>query len=149
MFDKYRIKSGDSLKLIADKFNTSVDNLKDINNIEYSDSLRIGMEIVVPKIEASYYNYHTIEDGDTLYNVSKKYNINPELLALLNGLEITDFIYPNQEILIPKSEYSYYITKCGDTLKLVAEKFSVPNAQIELENETIYLLDGQLLVHKR
>ena len=49
MFDKYRIKPNDNLKDIASKFNTSPEILMDINNIYFSDELRAGMEIVVPK----------------------------------------------------------------------------------------------------
>ena len=107
MFDKYQIKPNDSLKSIADKFNTSPEIIMDINNLYFIDELRAGMEIVVPKEKEKYFNTYTIEKGDSLYKIAQKYNINPTLLASLNGLNMDDFIYPNQEILIPKSGYSY------------------------------------------
>ena len=59
-----------------------------------------------------------------------------------------DYIYPDQEILIPKSNYSYYVTKDGDTIDIVANKFNVNGQQLLSTNETIYLLPGQLLVKK-
>ena len=64
MFDKYTIKQGDNLEIIAKKFNTTVDMLKDINNMEYSTLLRQGMEIIVPKNKEQYFEYYTIEKGD-------------------------------------------------------------------------------------
>ena len=39
------------------------------------------------------YDTYNIQKGDTLYAISKKYNINPELLALINGLNMNDYIY--------------------------------------------------------
>ncbi len=149
MFDKYQIKPNDSLKSIADKFNTSPEIIMDINNLYFIDELRAGMEIVVPKEKEKYFNTYTIEKGDSLYKIAQKYNINPTLLASLNGLNMDDFIYPNQEILIPKSGYSYYITAEGDTLDTVADLFKVSKKDLLAQNETIYLLKDQVLVAKR
>ncbi len=59
----------------------------------------------------SYYDYYTIQKGDNLYEIAKKSNVNPKLLAIINGLNVNDYIYPNQIIMIPKSNYAYYITK--------------------------------------
>ena len=149
MFDKYQIKPNDSLKSIADKFNTSPEIIMDINNLYFIDELRAGMEIVVPKEKEKYFNTYTIEKGDSLYKIAQKYNINPTLLASLNGLNMDDFIYPNQQILIPKSGYSYYITAEGDTLDTVADLFKISKKDLLAQNETIYLLKDQVLVAKR
>lgn len=99
-------------------------------------------------LEEKYYTTYTIEKGDSLYSIAKKYNINPTLLATLNGLNMSDYIYPNQEILIPKSGYSYYITKDGDTIDSVADMFSCNKEDI-MNNNLIYLLANQLLVNKK
>ena len=66
----------------------------------------------------------------------------------MNGLEINDYIYPNQEILIPKSGYSYYITKEGDTLETVADTFKVTKNKLLENNPTIYLLAGQIMTKR-
>ena len=149
MFDKYLIKPNDNLQSIANKFNTKPEVIMDINNIYFPDELRVGMEIVVPKKKEKYFNYYTIEAGDSLYKIAQKYNINPTLLASLNGLNMDDYIYPNQEILIPKSGYSYYITAEGDTLDTVADMFKISKLDLLNQNETIYLLKDQVLVTKR
>ena len=84
MFDQYRLKPGDTLRSVAKKFETNESTLKDLNNIYYSDSIRAGMDIIVPKNTNTYFTYYTIEKGDSLFAVARKYNINPELLASLN-----------------------------------------------------------------
>jgi LysM repeat protein len=97
----------------------------------------------------TYFDYYTIDKGDNLYKISRKYNINPNLLASLNGLDMNDYIYPGQTLLIPNSNYSYYITKQGDTLDMVSKTFNVSNSKLLDDNKTIYLLEGQMLVNKK
>ena len=99
-------------------------------------------------LNKDYFTTYTIEKGDNLYSIAKKYNINPTLLAALNGLNMNDYIYPNQEIMIPKSDYSYYITNEGDTIDLVCDKFNC-NKNDMINNNTIYLMAGQLLINKK
>lgn len=95
-----------------------------------------------------YFNSYVIEQGDNLYSIARKYNINPELLASMNGLNMDEYIYPNQEILIPKSGYSYYITKEGDTLDTVADIFKENRKEVLENNPIIYLLAGQIMIKK-
>jgi LysM repeat protein len=149
MFESYRVTKDDTLESIAQKYNTSTKALQELNNIYYIDSLRDNMEIIVPVNAKDYYNYYVVTSGDSLYAIGKKYNINPELLANLNGLNMDDYIYPNQEILIPKSGYSYYITADGDTLDEVIKIFDSNYDKFLKENKTIYLMAGQLLVNKK
>lgn len=149
MFESYIIGKGDNLSSIAEKYNTSVKVLQDINNLYYLEDLREGMEIVVPKESKDYFNYYVVEKGDSLYAIARKYNINPELLASINGLNFDDYIYPKEQILIPKNGYSYYITAEGDTLDEVIKVFNSNQNKFLEENKTIYLMAGQLLVNKK
>lgn len=98
--------------------------------------------------ENKYFTYYTIEKGDNLYAISRKYNINPKLLAAMNGIEDNEYIYPGQELMIPKSGFSYYITGEGDTLKGVADAFRTDVNKVTDFNKTIYLLPEQILVYK-
>lgn len=148
MYDKYLIKEGETLDDIASRFNTSVDMILNINDMYSREYLREGEEIIVPKNQESYFTYYTVNQGDSLYQIARKYNINPSLLALLNGLNMEDYIYPNQRLIIPKSGYSFYITKDGDTLEIVRDKFNKNWEDILKYNETIYLLPGQLMINK-
>ena len=149
MFESYILGKGENLLNVANKYNTSVKVLQDINNLYYLDDVREGMEIVVPLESKDYFNYYIVEKGDNLYAIARKYNINPELLANINGLNAEDYIYPNQQILIPKNGYSYYITAEGDTIDEVIRAFNSNRDKFLNENKTIYLMAGQLLVNKK
>lgn len=149
MFDSYIIKKGDTIESISSRFNVSRDYLIDINNMYYIEDFKEGREIIVPKESENYFNTYVIEKGDTLYQIAKKYNINPDLLSSLNGINKDDYIYPNQEILVPKNNYKYYITSEGDTLKTVKDLFDVTYEELLKQNKAIYLLKEQLIAVKK
>ena len=149
MYDKYKIKPGDNLSNIAKQFNTDTDFLKAINNLYYVDNLREGMEIIVPEQAEDYFATYVVQSGDSLYGIGKKYNINPELLASLNGLDMDDYIYPDQQIMIPKAGFSYYITKEGDTLLETSRLFKTSLERLLKQNPIIYLMPGQIIVNKK
>ena len=129
--------------------NSKVEDILKENNISYPEELMMGTRLVIPQKKESYYNTYTVEKGDNLYKIAKKYNINPELLAAFNGLNYDDYIYPNEQIMIPKNGYSYYLTAEGDTLDTIIDVFNSNQDKILKENKTIYLLPGQLIVNKK
>ena len=96
-----------------------------------------------------FYDVYEIKKGDSLYKISKEYNVNTKLLAQLNGLELDDYIYPEQMILIPKKDVSYNITKQGDTINTVSKLFNVTEEDLITQNKTIYLQNGQMIFYKR
>lgn len=100
-------------------------------------------------IESPFYSIYEIKKGDTLYKISKDNNVNTNLLAELNGLDVEDYIYPGQSILIPKKNVSYYITKEGDTLSNISKLFKVDEKDLANQNKTIYLLPGQMIYFRR
>lgn len=104
---------------------------------------------VLKEIESPYYTVYEIKKGDSLYKISKEYNVNTKLLAELNGLDIDDYIYSGQTLLIPKKDVSYYITKDGDTLYNVSNIFDTSEFEIINNNRTIYLMAGQIIYYKK
>lgn len=148
MFKTYRVKNGDSVESISKLFDIDPIKLLKINNMSGNELLSVDREIVVPSDNQDYFDYYVVKNGDSIYAISKKYNMNPDLLASLNGLNFSDYIYPDQVILIPKSGFSYYITKSGDTLDSVSNIFNISRDDLLNQNDVIYLLEGQFLVHK-
>ena len=100
-------------------------------------------------LESPFYTLYEIQKGDTLYKISKEFNVNTKLLSELNGLNLDDYIYPGQTLLIPKKDVSYYITKDGDTLYTVSNIFKTTEKDIVEQNRTIYLLAGQMIYYKK
>lgn len=99
-------------------------------------------------LDTEYYTYYTVMAGDTLYSISKKFNVNPRLVSQLNGLKEEEYIYPNQTIIIPKKGIQYYITKDDDTLSLVAKIFNIDEISLLKNNKSIYLLPGQMMFYR-
>lgn len=99
-------------------------------------------------MDTEYYTYYTINKGDTLYSISKNFNVNPKLVSELNGLKVDEYIYPGQTLIIPKKGIQYYITKEDDTLKVVSQIFGIEEEKIVNQNKTIYLLPGQMIFYR-
>lgn len=96
----------------------------------------------------NYFDYYKIIYGDTLYKIAKDNNINSKLLAELNGLNESDYIYPDQVLLIPKAGSLLYITAVGDTLNDILEGFNVDVDTLMSQNNKIYLQPEQLIIYK-
>lgn len=145
----YIVEVGDTIQSIANKFDVKAADLireNDLQNIYY---LVPGLELIIPTTsDESAFEYYTVQKGDNLYQIGKKYNITAEMLASINGLELNEYIFPDQKLLIPKNGVFVYITKDGDTLNLVADELGVPRDKILLYNENIYLLPDQLIAYR-
>ena len=149
MTDIYQVQDGETIDELANKFNTTVASILKENNLLNSSQIYPGMKVVIPSNRESYYNTYIVKKGDSLFKIAENYNINPKLLATFNGLNYDDYIYPDQEIMLPKSGYSYYLTAEGDTLSGVVQIFGSNEEKLLKENKTIYLLPGQLIVNKK
>lgn len=149
MFERYKVMKSDTLSLIAKNYGTTEEYLRSINDIYYTDNLRENMDLIVPKSREKYYTVVKVNKGGSINSISKEYNVNPNLFVNMNGFDQDDYIYPNQEILIPKQNYSYYITAEGDTITSVADIFNISRDRIFSQNETIYLLPEQIIVNKK
>ena len=147
MYRIYQVEMGESLSSIASKLNTTVDNLKKINGIVGDVSLMPGSFLIVPFVDDRYISY-IVKDGDTIMSISAFYNVDPKLILELNGLSGEEYIYPNQEILIPNNNYNYYITKSGDTIYTVMQAIDKNIEELLNLNDNIYLEEGQMIIYK-
>ena len=146
--DTYVVKKGDTLYSIANKYNTTVDNLKKINNLENND-LSIG-QILLLKTDTTEPNTNTyiVKVGDTLYSIAREFNTTPDALRDLNTLN-TNILSIGQQLLIPTTQTVYTVEK-GDTLYGVARKFNTSVDKLkEINNLTSNILSiGQQLIIK-
>lgn len=146
MYDVYLIKAGDTLDSIANKYGITTSDIIKING-ELTE-LKPGMYIVVPKIKNNFFDMYTIKKGDNLYKIAKEYGVDENLLAQLNGLNKTDYIYPNQTIMVPKKGVKIYVTGEGDTLQGVINGLRANLNTLMNQNSKLYLYPGQLIVFK-
>ncbi len=87
-YDVYVVKSGDTLWGIASKYNTSVDKIKDINNLN-SNNLSIGQKLLVPGNNLGSKKY-IVKSGDTLYKIAQNNGTTVTELINLNNLKTTN-----------------------------------------------------------
>ena len=147
MYKIYKVLKGETLEDIAKKFNTTVAELSRINGGE-AFTIKEGDFIIVPMQRSSYFEVYTVQKGDNMYAIAQKFKATETDLLKLNGLDKDDYIYPDEEILVPKKGVRFLITSDGDTMNIAADKLDVRPGQILLQNENVYLLPEQLLVFK-
>lgn len=151
--DTYVVVKGDSLYKIANKFNTTVDNLKSINNLT-TDALSIGQILKIPQkgeqpspTESSTY---IVQKGDSLYAIANKFNTTIDAIKSLNSLK-TNLLNIGQTLKIPTSNQAStktYTVEKGDTLYGIARKFNTTVSAITSLNNlsTSSLSIGQKLL---
>ena len=150
----YTVKKGDSLYSIANKYNTTVEELKRINNLT-SNTLSIGQVLKLPsdkpnKIEQEKNTItYTVQKGDSLYGIARKYSTTIDKIKDLNNLT-TNLLSIGQVLLIPTDtnlETTYTVQK-GDSLYSIAKKYNTTVDKLkQLNNLTSNLLSiGQILI---
>ncbi len=146
MYRVYQIQSNETLESIAQKLNTTTDVLKRLNGIRDDILLKTGSFIIVLMVDDRFKIY-IVKQGDTIYSIARDNNLDYDLLLKINVLNKEDYIYPNQEIVIPSKKYKYYMTKEGDTLKKVADNLKVNFSDL-IDNNEILLEKEQLILYK-
>ena len=150
----YIVKKGDSLYSIANKYNTTVEELKRINNLT-SNILSIGQVLKLPSDKASDVENeentisYTVQKGDSLYSIARKYDTTIDRIKDLNNLT-TNLLSIGQVLLIPTDTNleTTYTVKKGDSLYSIAKKYNTTVDRLkQLNNLTSNLLSiGQILI---
>ena len=141
----YTVIKGDSLYKIAQKYHTTVDELKKLNNLS-SSNLTIGMKLKIPVSSSTTNNEemspstktytYQVKKGDTLYQIAKNNNTSVAKLKKLNNLS-SNTLTIGQTLLIPspKEEYFIYTVVKGDTLYQIAKKNNTTIDEIKKLND--------------
>jgi peptidoglycan DL-endopeptidase LytE len=152
----YRVKSGDSLSVIAYKYDTSVSNLKSWNDLK-SDTIYVDQVLEVSASSSTSAKTYKVQSGDYLSKIGQKFDVYVAELKEWNNLK-SDVIHPGQVLNVsapgstttepkPTNSTGSYTVQSGDTLSHIAVRYSVSVSQIKswngLNSDTIYV--GQKL----
>lgn len=148
MYKIYNVQNGDTLDNIARRLGVTPEVLATLNGLDVQATLRPNTNIVIPTSQILFDKY-IIKKGDTIYGIARTYKVDPTMLAKLNGLEEDEYIYPGEEIFVPKPGTGFYITNEGDTLNGVSNNLKITPNDIANQNDTIYLIEDQLIVYKK
>lgn len=148
------VMPNDTLWLLAQKFGTTVDAIRQLNNLT-NDVLNVGQVLKIPNpsgggTQPPTYVTHTVVSGDTLWLLAQRFGTTVDAIMSLNNLTST-VLNIGQVLRIPTTgETPTYIThtvQSGDTLWLLAQRFGTTvDAIMSLNNLTSTALNiGQVL----
>ena len=121
------------------KYDTEVRIIKEVNFLN-TDLLTIGTTLLIPlsKAESNYfipYEMHIVSEGDTLWNIANKYNLEVIDLARMNSINVNSYLQLGQQLSIgnkdiyrnmeSKKRTILYSVKQGDNLYKISELFDV------------------------
>ena len=173
--ESYTVQSGDSLSAISAKYNLGMDYIANINGINRNTGLRVGQRLklsgeepVASQVEAKIEkasaekqstekqsDTHVVKSGETLSSIAKKYHLQLDYLATLNGLSRTSTVRVGQRLKIegdlPKPETKVeaaipkaakpsrnteaYTVKPGESLNAIANRSGVTVAELAALND--------------
>lgn len=136
----YTVKSGDSLYRIASLYNTTIDEIKSLNNLT-SNTLSIGQKLKIPgtsEESSTEYVTYTVVSGDSLYSIAKKYNTTANEIKEFNNLD-SNLLSIGQILRIPtstssESTYLNYTVVSGDNLYSIARRYNTTVDEIKTLN---------------
>ena len=96
---EYVVKAGDSLWLIAQRFGTTVEAIRQLNGLT-TNLLNVGQVLKIPASQSGSYVEYTVQAGDTLWLLSRRYDTTVDAIKKLNGLS-SDRLDIGQVLKIP------------------------------------------------
>lgn len=98
----YRIRPGDMIGLIAEKYDISQDTLISVNNIRASRLIQPGQYIKIPSEEGILYTVK--KDGETPTTISQKYEVDAVKCAFVNKMGVDEALKAGSSIFVPGAE---------------------------------------------
>ena len=157
VFKTHKVKRGESLWLIAKKYNVSTKDIISLNKIKNPNLLKPNKYLQIPV--RGYQEYlketlssnkkkkihHTVKRGDTISEIAEMYKTSIKNIKRWNGLR-SDVIRIGQKLEIwtkesktvlsknKSSQRVYYTVRYGDTLSEIAIKYGVSIKKIKRWN---------------
>lgn len=155
---RYKVKSGDSLSVLAKRNNTTTKVIQKANGIS-GYNIRVGQYLLIPvsakdetayelsatnrlaktqsKSRGKYKLTHTVSSGESLWSIAKANKVSHQSLAKWNGMGPRDTLRKGQKLVIWKNNSDggiirtvFYKVRSGDTISGIASKFKVKSQDI-------------------
>jgi|GEM_PF-154657 len=140
----YIVQKGDTLWSISNKFNTSVDSIKQLNNLA-NTTLTIGQQLIISgtglnPTPPSGNIVYIVKSGDTLWSIANRFGISVDDIKQLNNLTSNSLsigqqlFVPGVSIEIPETNPTVHIVEAGDTLYSISNRFNTTVALLRSWN---------------
>lgn len=158
-FTSYRVRRKDALYGIAKRFNITIDDIKRYNKELYSENLKKGMNLRIPKFRpvdpeeadnADDFEIYTVKPKETRWSIANTYKITiDELLELNPELSKTNnYLMEGQKLKLPKIAgstvenqkiqlYTSYVVTPKQTFYNLEKQFGVTEEEIKLLNPEV------------
>lgn len=146
----HKVKKGETLYSIAQQYNVEVEQLKRWNDVD-ANGLSVGQSLVIRTSPANRDSIvHEVEKQETLFSISKKYNVSIAEIKSWNNLESNNLtvgqkltIYPSEKnsgqksIVVDKKteQNTYYTVKSGDSLYRIAQEHNMSVEELKQLND--------------
>lgn len=153
----HTVQKGETLYGISKKYGVRVDALKFLNVLS-GDSIEVGQRLIInPAIKSAdtkdpqtVPGVHVVRQGETLYSISKMYNLKPADIKATNNLNSDQISIGQSLTIVPaisekdrpqNAESLIHVAEDGETLFLLARKYGITVANIRSLNKN---LDGNI-----
>jgi LysM repeat protein len=145
---QYVVQPNDSLYMIAKNYNTTVENLKQINNL-VSNTIYPNQILYVPMNTTSHgMNTYITKDGESLNEILKKFNLSVNDFAYNNDLGKLK-LEENQLISTDKrTSDTHYLVMPNDKIEDILAKFNLSPLEFLKLNEKNILQNGKGIIIK-
>lgn len=105
----HTIQYGETLSLIAQKYDTTISTIAKWNNLHPNSFLWVGQKLIIPyprdlldtsRIKFKRQLVHTVQYGETLWSVAQKYSTTISSIAKWNNLHPNSFLWVGQKLII-------------------------------------------------
>lgn len=155
---RYKVKSGDSISVLAQRYNTTSKVIRNANGMS-NNNIRVGQHLMIPsstkddkayalsasnrlastqsKSRGQYKLTHTVKSGESLWTIARANKVSHQSLAKWNGMGPRDTLRVGQNLVVWKNSADgaiiravYYNVKSGDTVSGIASKFKVKTSDV-------------------
>lgn len=95
----YRIKKGDMIGVIAEKYGVSQDTLISVNKIRATRTIQIGQNIKIPSLDGILYTVK--KDGETAKSIADKYEVSADDVSNVNHVALDTSLKAGQSVFVP------------------------------------------------
>ena len=142
------VQPGDTLSYLAIEYNTTVEKLVELNNIQNPNLIYVGESLKIPiigTVKKRETITYTVQYGDTLTAIAERYATTVNQIVTLNNIQNPNLIYVGQTLEINTNvsnandlhdtNHTLYRVIRGDTLSSIAVRYGTTVTQlVELNN---------------
>lgn len=122
---QHRVQPGETLGHIANRYKTTLGAIQKINKISDA-TIMVGESLIIPVAatntrslvdEHSTKINHTVEQGDTFWELSQKYNVSIKHIAEWNSMASDDFLIPGKTLVIWQNTNNFDVSSKKNIIK--------------------------------